>query len=537
MITAIARFSLQVWWKVLAIGASSFILYRIFRRLKISASNRQKALALGCEPLQKPKKWNSTLGFDALYAYYKHHKNHTLLEFTQKGFFEECHVKTRPLSVLGAQVVIYTIEPENLKSILSLDFKSWTRAHGNAALPMKFLGEGIFTAEGEAWKRSRALVKPSFNKLQLVDLSIFANHFDDLLSVIPNDGVTEVDLQPLFFRFTLDVATQMLFGESTQSLVPERSKADVREFAETFDRCLELLGGGGSRGILGVLWPGKKYKEDVEFIYAFIDKYVEEASSSLPDSKDAEAATFLQSLLAEMPSSKTRTRHELLNILLAGRDTTASFLSNIFHTLSRRPDIWTRLQAEIAPLGGQPPTYDGLMGLKYLRAVLNESLRLFPVTPENSRQALCDTTLPLGGGPHESSPVFVRKGQIVAWSIWAMHRSKDLYGPDAEEFKPERWLDLDAAKEGSSEKTGGGAGAGKKGIRPGWGYLPFSGGPRVCIGQQFALVETSYVVVRLMQCFDRIESANAEEPWREKMTITCVGRGGCRVFLRSRGEL
>ena len=91
------------------------------------------------------------------------------------------------------------------------------------------------------------------------------------------------------------------------------------------------------------------------------------------------------------------------------------------------------------------------------------ALRLYPVVPANSREALCDTVLPLGGGPDGKSPVLMKKGDVAIWSLYAMHRRKDFYGPDAEEFRPERWEHL----------------------RPGWEYLPFNGGPRICIGRKF----------------------------------------------------
>lgn len=76
--------------------------------------------------------------------------------------------------------------------------------------------------------------------------------------------------------------------------------------------------------------------------------------------------------------------------------------------------------------------------------------------------ALKDTVVPLGGGPDGKSPLFIPKGWSLAWSVWTMHRRKDFYGEDAEEFKPERWETL----------------------RPGWEYLPFNGGPRICIGRK-----------------------------------------------------
>lgn len=92
----------------------------------------------------------------------------------------------------------------------------------------------------------------------------------------------------------------------------------------------------------------------------------------------------------------------------------------------------------------------------------NNMHRLYPVVPGNSREAFEDTVLPLGGGPDGKSPIFVPKGQLLAWSVYTMHRRTDYYGPDAEEFRPERWETL----------------------RPGWEYLPFNGGPRICIGRE-----------------------------------------------------
>ena len=169
--------------------------------------------------------------------------------------------------------------------------------------------------------------------------------------------------------------------------------------------------------------------------------------------------------LVTKTNDKYQVRSELLNILLAGRDTTASLLSNVWWTLARRPDIFAKLQEEIAFLDGSAPDYQQIKDMKYLRAFLNESLRLYPVVPLNSREALVDTTIPLGGGPNGTSPVFVPKGTVVTWSVYAMHRRKDYYGPDAEEFKPERWL-------------------GEKSLRPGWEYLPFNGGPRICLGRE-----------------------------------------------------
>jgi cytochrome P450 len=141
----------------------------------------------------------------------------------------------------------------------------------------------------------------------------------------------------------------------------------------------------------------------------------------------------------------------------------------------------------------------------------NLVLRLYPVVPTNSRFAIRNTTIPCGGGPDGRSQIFVAKGQIVSYSLYDMHRRKDIYGSDAEEFKPERWETL----------------------RAGWGYLPFNGGPRICIGQQFALTEVSYMIVRMIQAFDNIEVRDNEE-WKEKLSVTLTSYHGVKVALTPR---
>jgi cytochrome P450 len=199
--------------------------------------------------------------------------------------------------------------------------------------------------------------------------------------------------------------------------------------------------------------------------------------------------------------------------LLAGRDTVASLLSNILWELPRHPSILASLRNEIQDVCGTDlPTYEQLKSMQYLRAIVNESQRLYPIVPANSREALVDTFLPRGGGADGTAPVIVPKGSYVAWHLYSMQRRSDLFGVDADVFRPERWLEL--------------------GFRPGWAFVPFSGGPRVCIGQSMALFEAMYVVVRFVQEFDLIQ--RDEEEWKEKLSITCIGLNGCKVGLTVR---
>lgn len=250
-------------------------------------------------------------------------------------------------------------------------------------------------------------------------------------------------------------------------------------------------------------------------MHAFADSIIQEAMQrqSSPDSdkskhvNDKERYVFLHELIKQTQDPHTL-RSELLNVLLAGRDTTAGLLSNTWFELARRPDIWAKLRAEVEQLHGEHPDYAQIKDMKYLRWVLNEALRLRPVVPGNARIAVRDTVIPVGGGPDGKSPAFVPAGMLVAYYPWSFQRRKDFFGEDADEFKPERW-----------EK-----------LRPGWEYLPFNGGPRICVGQQFALTEASYTTIRLMQTFSRIESRDERE-WAEYITLTLASKYGCNVAL------
>jgi cytochrome P450 len=137
--------------------------------------------------------------------------------------------------------------------------------------------------------------------------------------------------------------------------------------------------------------------------------------------------------------------------------------------------------------------------------------------PINTRFANRDTVLPHGGGKDGKEPVLVPKGTIVMYSVWAMHRRKDIYGSDADEFRPERW------------ENGGPQGS----LRPGWAFLPFNGGPRICIGQQYALTEAGYTIVRLLQTFETIENRDPH-PWQEHLGVTLSSHHGTKVSLGKR---
>lgn len=431
-------------------------------------------------------------------------------------------------SLLG-QTMYFTSDPKNIQAMLATQFNDFGLGPARRGNMIATLGDGIFVQDGKAWEHSRAMLRPNFVRDQVSDLDLEEHHVQDMLRVIPigDDGWTgETDIQTLFFRLTIDSACEFLFGESAGSQLKEAGLTSTPEaqqrpdFATHFDSALLHLAKRFRFGDQYWWHNPKEFKDDNKIVNEFVKYYVDLALKRRTTEKNAEEGhgkkhyVFLEAL-AEQTSDPEEIRAQLLNILLAGRDTTASLLSWLFHQLLRNPSVFEKLRSTVIDNFG---TYDdprdisfaSLKGCQYLQYCLNETLRLWTVVPGNGRRSNKPTTLPRGGGPDGESPVYLTKDTEVNYSIHVMHRRKDLWGEDAEEFKPSRF---------ENRKSG-------------WEYLPFNGGPRICIGQQFALTEASYVVVRLLQRFDKIEPGKHELEGYVRSDLNLTNCPGKKVTLR-----
>jgi cytochrome P450 len=505
--------------------ATAFVTVVAYRRVRLNLKRRQYQLKHGCQPPPSFRWVNSLFGLAQYSGRRKAAKENRLLKFASGNF--QTLGPTWRSNVFGQEVIL-TIQPENIKTILSLRFKEYGLGNREHTLG-PLLGRGIFTSDGESWAHSRAMIRPNFARDQVADLASLERHVQALFRLLPRDDPSKVvDLQERFFQLTIDTATEFLFGQSTNTLEAAAKEGfDASDdFANDFTVAQRWC---AQRGRVGMLRPihslfgGGAGPRAIKKCHAFVDRFVDEAvryrekvaageEKKIPDEEEGHGEkrkyVFLHEL-ARSTDDKRRLRDELLNVLLAGRDTTASLMSNMWFCIAKQPEIFAKLRREVdEKLGGELPTYEQLKDLKYLRWCMNESLRIHPVVPGNSRLAYQDTILPTGGGPDGTAPVFVAKGTIVIYWAYAMHRRRDFYGADADEFRPERWETL----------------------RPGWEYLPFNGGPRICLGQQYALTEAAYVSVRLLQEFSKIESMDPED-WAESLTLTLCSHNGTKVSL------
>lgn len=217
------------------------------------------------------------------------------------------------------------------------------------------------------------MVRPSFTKSQVADLDTFESHIQQLIEKIPKDG-SSVDLQTLFFQLTLDSATEFLLGESINSLTsPVGSQQQL--FGQAFDAAQNELLGRLMLGPFVWLSRNRSFDRDCKTVHEYIDKFAQKAARNrgrkLGD-EGGKGKYIFANELAQATDDPIRIRSELLNVLLAGRDTTAGLLSNTFHVLARRPDVWAKLAFEVDKLEGRKPDYETLRNMKYLKYILNE---------------------------------------------------------------------------------------------------------------------------------------------------------------------
>ncbi|KAI4110969.1 MAG: hypothetical protein LQ339_000971 [Xanthoria mediterranea] len=392
--------------------------------------------------------------------------------------------------VIG-QRIIFTANSDNIKAVLATQFNDYGKGEKFTRTWQDFLGHGIFTTDGEEWAASRQLLRPFFAQNRLRDLEVFEKYVQELLYLINGQG-PKIDISELFYRFTLDAATDFLLGRSVGSLGNPDS-----QFAQAFGEVQRIQNMRQRAGPFQPLVPMTNFWKGLKVIDSFIEPFVQDALNNSPEELDEKEAksmngsTWLQSV-ARFTRDRQVIRDQIVNILLAGRDTTAGTLSFLFKELSAHPDTYGKLRREILEKvgSGQAPTYDDLKNMPYLQHCISETLRIYPSVPFNLRVALKDTSLPRGGGADGLSPVGVRKDTTIVYSTRHLQLNPSMYpavsasSPPVLEFCPERWETWTP--------------------RP-WQYLPFNGGPRICIGQQFALAEIGYTTVRIVQRFGRLE--------------------------------
>ena len=470
--------------------------HQYFKRLAIQREH-------GCQPPPSTPSKDPFLGLDSVYQMLRSVKENRR-NFSLKEQLD-LYGYTFQSNLFG-KTEVFTAEPQNLQAIFATDFESFGVEPMRLFVFEPLIGKGIMTTDGADWAHSRALLQPVFFRTQIANYSAFETHIARLIDLVPKDGST-VDLQHLFAKLALDSSSEFLFGESLGLL-----SATPTEGAEEFWQDYSYAQRGVGRRLQLPRW--NIFTRDTHFwdscalARKFVERYVEKALSHHTEKKSERAV--LAHGLSKITRDRDDLRNQLLNVFLPAHDAIAVALTNVFFNLARHPKVWSRLREEVLDLGPDQLTFERFKKLTFLQFVIKETLRLFPTIGSVGRVALRDTTIPTGGGKSGTSPILIRKGDSVRTSFYALHRRKDLFGENAEQFDPERWSKSDPAR---------------------WSYLPFGGGPRVCPGQQLGMAEVCFAIVRIMQTFQGIENRDPVDEFIEDYKITTQSKNGAKVCL------
>jgi cytochrome P450 len=454
--------------------------------------------------------------------------------------------------------LIFTVEPSHIKTILASDFENYVKGDNFKHSMSSVLGTGVFNSDGEMWKFHRSMTRPFFSHDRISHFNTFDRHAEVAITQMKARfrAGYPVDFQDLMSRFTLDSATEFLFGNCVHSLsvglpYPHNlamtqaltGKAKIAEdFAQALADAQTVI---AQRPRKSWVWPlFEIFKDDtiapMRILNSFIDPILKEAiakkQSHASGEKHIDDDTTLLDHLVQVTTNPVVLKDEILNILIAGRDTTAGALTVALYLLSTHPHVMTRLREEIMTKVGPAdrPTYDHIRDMKYLRAVINETMRVFSPVPFNVRESVNASTLP-ATSPLDK-PIYVPPKTSVGYSVFLMHRRKDLWGPDADEFDPDRFLDERLHKYLTPKP---------------FIFLPFNAGPRICLGQQFAYNEMSFMLIRLLQSFSSItlhpeaqhpdtlppadwaqaEGRKSREQFWPKVHLTLYAHGGLWVHM------
>lgn len=381
--------------------------------------------------------------------------------------------------------LITTSDPLNVQAILATQFSDFEMGSFRRDNFEDMLGHGIFTADGAEWSHFRAQLKPQFTRGQVQDLEAAERHLGVMWEAVGDgsgkerdgkDGWVETDLMPLLYRFTMDVSTEFLFGESVNSqsaaLEKGESAREGETFADAMNYAQEYISLRVRLGMLLYITPSARFKRACATVQTFADRFVQIALERDPQKEREDGKYVLLDALVAETRDPVELRDQVLQTLLAGRDTTSAALSWAILMLARDAEQYAKLREEVLSHFGTVEQPRGEIGFATLKAckgltyVLYETLRLFPLIPINGRMVRRDTTLPTGGGVDGQQPVALRRGEQVGYSAYVMHRRRDIWGEDAGVWRPERWV----------------------GRKLGWEFIGFSGGPRVCLGREFFLL-------------------------------------------------
>jgi cytochrome P450 len=439
-----------------------------------------------------PPQYQGIFGKIRLFLRFRGNLLQTVLEtFNTYGDLYDLHIENSHIYV--------TRDPEHLRQALVEDPDKYNKdaTYKNPDWGLAFfIGNGLLTSDGSFWRRQRKLIQPSFHARHIES---YAETMVELAerTVAEWRGKAETDVDDAMMKLTLAIVSKTIFGKDVSG-----------DSAQISEALTVLQHTAGNPPMLPAWVPSPRRKRQAQalkqlddVVYRLIAERREDTSphsdllSLLLDARDEDGQGM----------TDQQVRDEAVTIMLAGHETTANALNWTWVLLAQNPDVEAKLHAELdTVLGGRTPTLADLKQLPYTDMVIKEAMRLYPPAYGFSRIAVEPTTI----GDYD-----VPKGTILNLYTYGTHRDPKLWD-EPEAFRPERFSP-------EAEK-----------LIPRYAYLPFGGGPRVCIGNSFAMMEARLLLATLAQHY-RLRLAPGQVVPTDPL-ITLRPKGGLHMRLEKR---
>jgi len=386
--------------------------------------------------------------------------------------------------------------PDGVKHVLQDNNQNYVKGPIIARTKV-LIGDGLFTSEGDFWRRQRRLAQPAFHRERIAGFAAaMVRRADERLARWETAAARgdAIDVAAEMSALTLTIVGETLFGLDLSG--------DAAEAGAALRVALEITAHRAMSYVAPPVWLPTARNRALRAAVRTLDALVCTVIASRR-SRDEPGNDLLGMLMAARDEetgevmSAQQLRDEVMTFLLAGHETTAVALAWTWYLLARHPEIAEGARAEVlAALGDRAPTLDDLPRIPLARMVVEEAMRLYPPVWGIGRQAIAADHI----GGYDIPP-----GALVNLSPWVTHRHPGIWD-EPERYDPERFR------------------PGRERTRPRFAYFPFSGGPRLCIGEPFALMEAHLIAAMMLQRYrlTLVDSAPVEpEP-----TLTLRLRGG-----------
>jgi cytochrome P450 len=390
--------------------------------------------------------------------------------------------------------------PDLIQQVMVTDAQHYYKTRNLKQIMYPAIGEGLLTNDGDSWKRQRKLAQPAFHTKRIASYADVMVDYTHRMMDTWHDQET-LDVLKSMSHLTMQIISKTVF-DAQVSGEDELSRA-VSTILKTVDKRF-------SRLLSLPRWvptpENRRINHAVARIDAIIQQFIDDRRRTGEDKGD-----LLSMLMAAQDEdngtgmSDKQLRDEAMTVFGAGHETTSLNLTWTLYALSQYPEVEAKLHAEIdRVLGDRPATFEDLPNLPYTEWVIKESMRLYPPVWGTSRQTI--DTVDIGGNT-------LAKNNVVLVNIYAVHRD-ERYFPQPHLFQPERFAP-------ENEKN-----------IPRYAYLPFGAGPRVCIGNSFAMMEARLVLASLVQRFRfRLADGQKVQPVRQ---FTLHPKYGMKMVAQAR---